>query len=194
MKKREVILPGVLMEKFLMFSAANTKADIETCGILCGNQKNNKLYITHVIVPPQHATSNTCVTSGEEKLIQVQIEKDLLTLGWIHTHPTQTCFLSSVDLHTQLSYQIMMPESLAIVLAPSVTPNSGVFCVTNNGITVLSNCVQRGFHEHLEGDIYEVASHISMDWKAKTELIDIRDPPPKPQQQPKQQQQQQKKK
>jgi STAM-binding protein len=39
---------------------------------------------------------------------------DLVTLGWIHTHPSQDCFLSSVDLHTQFSYQIMIPESVAI--------------------------------------------------------------------------------
>jgi hypothetical protein len=34
------------------------------------------------------------------------------------THPSQTAFLSSVDLHTHCSYQLMMPEALAIVCAP----------------------------------------------------------------------------
>ena len=36
----------------------------------------------------------------------------------LQTHPTQTAFLSSVDLHTHCSYQLMMPEALAIVCAP----------------------------------------------------------------------------
>jgi STAM-binding protein len=37
------------------------------------------------------------------------IEGNQLTvLGWIHTHPTQTAFLSSVDLHMQYSYQQML--------------------------------------------------------------------------------------
>lgn len=34
------------------------------------------------------------------------------------THPTQTAFLSSVDLHTHCSYQMMLPESIAIVCSP----------------------------------------------------------------------------
>lgn len=34
------------------------------------------------------------------------------------THPTQTAFLSSVDLHTHCSYQMMMPEAIAIVCSP----------------------------------------------------------------------------
>ena len=62
----------------------------------------------------------------------------LLTFGWIHTHPTQTCFLSSIDMHTQFSYQIMMPEAIAIVMAPSKEPNSGVFTLTPKGMDILS--------------------------------------------------------
>lgn len=30
----------------------------------------------------------------------------LYPLGWIHTHPTQTCFLSSVDVHTHCGFQV----------------------------------------------------------------------------------------
>lgn len=51
------------------------------------------------------------------------INEDLLVLGWIHTHPTQTCFMSSRDLHTQSGYQVMMPESVAIVCAPKFNPS-----------------------------------------------------------------------
>lgn len=36
----------------------------------------------------------------------------------VQTHPTQTAFLSSVDLHTHCSYQLMLPEAVAIVCAP----------------------------------------------------------------------------
>jgi STAM-binding protein len=46
----------------------------------------------------------------------------LMVCGWIHTHPTQTCFLSSRDLHTSVGYQVMLPESVAIVCAPSKVP------------------------------------------------------------------------
>ena len=33
----------------------------------------------------------------------------------MQTHPSQTAFLSSVDLHTHYPYQCLMPESVAIV-------------------------------------------------------------------------------
>jgi STAM-binding protein len=51
------------------------------------------------------------------------MNEDLLLLGWIHTHPTQTCFMSSRDLHTHAGYQVMMPESVAIVCAPKFQPS-----------------------------------------------------------------------
>ena len=34
------------------------------------------------------------------------------------THPTQTAFLSSVDLHTHYPYQQLMPEAVAVVVSP----------------------------------------------------------------------------
>jgi len=41
-----------------------------------------------------------------------------ISISLFQTHPSQTAFLSSVDLHTHCSYQLMMPEALAIVCAP----------------------------------------------------------------------------
>jgi STAM-binding protein len=36
--------------------------------------------------------------------------RELLVLGWVHTHPRHPCFMSSVDVHTHCSYQTMLPE------------------------------------------------------------------------------------
>ncbi|KAI9920638.1 hypothetical protein PsorP6_000186 [Peronosclerospora sorghi] len=50
---------------------------------------------------------------------------ELLTLVWIHTHPKQNWFLSSVDVHTQCGFQSILPEAVAIVVAhndPQKTP------------------------------------------------------------------------
>ncbi len=41
----------------------------------------------------------------------------------IHTHPTQSCFMSSMDLHTHVAYQQMLPEAIAIVCAPKGDPS-----------------------------------------------------------------------
>lgn len=90
--------------------------------MLCGILKSNALFITRLIVPEQTSTSDTCETLNEEELFDYCDKEELLVIGWIHTHPTQTCFMSSRDLHTHVGYQVMMPESVAIVCAPSKSP------------------------------------------------------------------------
>ena len=78
--------------------------------------------MTTLVIPKQTGTSDMCSTENEEELFEYQDAHDLLTFGWIHTHPSQSCFLSSVDLHTHCSYQLMLPEAIAIVCAPKHDP------------------------------------------------------------------------
>lgn len=115
---KEVIVPKLLSSKFLQAVSKNTSKNVETCGILAGKLSNFKLTITHVVLPKQSGTSDSCSTMNEEELFDFQDKNNLITVGWIHTHPTQTAFLSSVDLHTQCSYQKLIPEAIAIVCAP----------------------------------------------------------------------------
>ncbi|CAO3617453.1 unnamed protein product [Mucor hiemalis] len=118
--------------------------------------QNNILKITTLIIPKQTGTPDTCTTENEEELFDIQDKYDLLTFGWIHTHPTQSCFLSSVDLHTHCSYQLMLPEAIAIVCAPSQKPNFGIFRLTDPpGLDVISNCKKTpAFHPHPDLPIY----------------------------------------
>ena len=51
---------------------------------------------------------------NEEEIFEVQDRRSLYPLGWIHTHPTQTCFLSSVDVHTHCGYQVGSQEGLCL--------------------------------------------------------------------------------
>lgn len=116
---RTVFLPPSLRTSFLSLALPNTRANLETCGILCGTLISNALFISKLVIPDQECTSDTCETINEDKLFDYVDGEDLMVLGWIHTHPTQTCFMSSRDLHTHAGYQAMMPESIAIVCAPS---------------------------------------------------------------------------
>lgn len=120
---RPVFLPAAMRDRFLSIAADNTRRGLEMCGILCGTAVNNALFISRLVIPEQRCTSDTCETENETSLLDYCIENDLLILGWIHTHPTQTCFMSSRDLHTQASYQVMLPESIAIVCAPRFEPS-----------------------------------------------------------------------
>lgn len=116
---RTIFLPPNLRHQFLKIAHSNTQANLETCGVLCGTLISNALFISKLVIPDQQSTSDTCETINEDKLFEYVDGEDLMVLGWIHTHPTQTCFMSSRDLHTHAGYQAMMPESIAIVCAPS---------------------------------------------------------------------------
>lgn len=119
---RPVFLPSQLRNQFLAVASSNTRLNLETCGMLGGILKSNALFITRLIIPEQTSTSDTCETLNEEELFDYCDKEELMVLGWIHTHPTQTCFMSSRDLHTHVGYQVMMPESIAIVCAPTKQP------------------------------------------------------------------------
>lgn len=174
-KLRLVVVPGNLMKNFLQIAQRNTQRNIETCAILAGKLRQNQLVVTHLLVPEQTGTCDSCTTQKEEDLFDYQDQNDLITFGWIHTHPTQTAFLSSVDLHTHCSYQRMMPEAIAIVCAPRYSENT-FFCLTPDyGLDFISNCQQQGFHPHpTEPELYTVARHCEIDPASSIEVVDFR--------------------
>ena len=103
---RTVVVPSMAEGKFLSVAQPNTSRNVETCAILAGKLARDRFRITHLLVPKQSGTSDSCTTSNEEAIFEYQDKHELITLGWIHTHPSQTAFLSSVDLHTHASYQV----------------------------------------------------------------------------------------
>ncbi|KAK6913707.1 JAB1/MPN/MOV34 metalloenzyme domain [Dillenia turbinata] len=173
-------IPVRLIEDFLRLARENTAKNLETCGVLAGSLKNRVFHINLLIIPKQESTSDSCQTLNEEEIFEVQDKQSLFPLGWIHTHPSQTCFMSSVDLHTHYSYQIMLPEAIAIVMAPTDTASPhGIFHLSDpGGVSVIRNCQQRGFHPHeepLDGNpIYEHCSHVYMNENLRFDVVDLR--------------------
>ncbi|KAK7069038.1 AMSH-like protease [Halocaridina rubra] len=172
---REVVVPEELMSKFMALALANTQRNVETCGVLAGKLAQNQLVVTYLLVPKQCGTSDSCTTQQEEELFDYQDRFDLITIGWIHTHPTQTAFLSSVDLHTHCSYQLMMPEAVAIVCAPKYN-ETGYFTLTSNhGLPFIANCQQSGFHPHpKEPPLFQQAEHVMLSKNLSINVIDLR--------------------
>jgi STAM-binding protein len=119
---KTVTLPRECLPRFLSIAAVNTARNRETCGLLLGKDRGHKFVVTTLLIPKQRSTSDTCAMEEEELVLQFTDERALITLGWIHTHPTQSCFMSSVDLHTHSGFQRMLPESFAVVCAPQHTP------------------------------------------------------------------------
>ncbi|KAL9130913.1 MAG: hypothetical protein Q9217_001016 [Psora testacea] len=177
---RTIFLPPDLRHKFLSIASPNTRANLETCGILCGTLISNALFVSKLVIPDQESTSDTCETINESELFDYVDGEDLMVLGWIHTHPTQTCFMSSRDLHTHGGYQVMMPESIAIVCAPS-KGEWGVFRLTDPpGMKTVLNCTQTGlFHPHVERNVYTDALRPGHVYEAKGLEFDVVDLRPK---------------
>ncbi|ETS73484.1 hypothetical protein PFICI_14430 [Pestalotiopsis fici W106-1] len=156
---RCVILPSKMRLDFLRLAAHNTQKGLEMCGVLCGTAVNNALFVRCLVIPEQRCTSDTCETENEGALFDFCDKEDLIQLGWIHTHPTQTCFMSSRDLHTQSGYQVMLPESIAIVCAPTDNPSYGIFRLTNPpGLGHVLDCTLTStFHPHSVDNLYTSA-------------------------------------
>ncbi|KAI5660208.1 hypothetical protein M9H77_29001 [Catharanthus roseus] len=175
----ELHISSSLMDSFMRLAKSNTDKNLETCGVLAGSLKNRKFCVTALIIPKQESTSDSCQTTNEEEIFEVQDKQSLFPLGWIHTHPTQSCFMSSIDVHTHYSYQIMLPESIAIVMAPrDSSRNHGIFRLTSGGMTVIRQCPRRGFHAHDPPDdgspIYKHCTDVYVNPKLKFDVIDLR--------------------
>ncbi|MCY3414093.1 MAG: Mov34/MPN/PAD-1 family protein [Candidatus Heimdallarchaeota archaeon] len=116
----------------------------ETAGLLIGEEKDNIVYIDDVRIGEQEANA-VHVQITTEELVMAAIEVSERTdgksiVGWIHTHPGMSAFLSSTDINTQLIYQAQMPNSVAIVIDANTYKETGlledldlgVFRVINN--------------------------------------------------------------
>ncbi|KAF2685919.1 STAM binding protein [Lentithecium fluviatile CBS 122367] len=176
---RTIFLPSQLRALFLQSAVYNTRLNLETCGILCGILKSNALFITRLVIPAQTSTSDTCEMTNESDLFDYCDSEELMVLGWIHTHPSQTCFMSSRDLHTHVGYQCMMAESIAIVCAPSKSPDWGCFRLTDPpGKQTILSCTKPGiFHPHDVDYIYTEAlkpGHVVELRNAPLEVVDMR--------------------
>ncbi|PKU78208.1 AMSH-like ubiquitin thioesterase 2 isoform X1 [Dendrobium catenatum] len=177
---KDVHISAGLMEEFMELAKVNTEKDLETCGILGASLKKHTYYINTLVMPKQESTSSSCQALNEEEIHAILDGESLYPAGWIHTHPSQTCFLSSIDLHTQYSYQVMLPEAVAIVMAPTDPERkSGIFRLTvPGGINVVGQCEERGFHPHPEtadgGPIYENCSDVFINPNLRFEIFDMR--------------------
>ncbi|CCA68396.1 hypothetical protein PIIN_02260 [Serendipita indica DSM 11827] len=176
---RPIDMPAELLDRFLGVAHLNTLRKIETCGLLLGKQRGAGFTISTLLIPEQRGTTDTCIMECEELVVEFSTGRDLLTLGWIHTHPTQSCFMSSLDLHTHSAYQSTLKEAIAIVCAPSSDPRFGIFRLTDPpGLDVVMNCrAKETFHPHPENiAIYTDCdgSHVRLVSGMHLEIVDLR--------------------
>ncbi|VDM32371.1 unnamed protein product [Hydatigera taeniaeformis] len=171
-----ILVPRTLAATFIETVKSNTRANRETCGTLCGHlsPEGDKFVVSHIIICKQTGTADSCITTNEEELLCCLESDGLIVVGWIHTHPSQKAFMSSMDLHCHLSYQLMLPEAIAIVCAPK-HDEVGYFSLTPDyGLKFVLDCKETGFHNHTSlQELYAPSTHVVFT-EGEVEVVDLR--------------------
>jgi len=171
---RTVLVPQDLIPTFLRIAKSNSDRGIETLGTLGGSLRNNRLVISHLVIPRQTGKSDSCTMEGLEDVWDVHDRENIIFLGWIHTHPEYDVFLSSVDMHNQYEWQHMLPEALAIVCSIKFD-KTGFLSLTEAGLQEIGRCDQVNFHPHSkEPPLFEEATHVDVDPGSRVTLKDLR--------------------
>ena len=169
-------LPTALIDSFLEAAQENSQKDVETLAFLAGLDGNSYI-VTDLLIPKQTGTQNTCSTTDEQEMLDFLDQQGLICLGWIHTHPSQSSFLSSVDLHMQFSLQQLLPAAVAIVCSLKDKVNS-IYNLSAQGMDVLSKCtaVASTFHPHPVSffPLFKRANHIILDDDIELQSTDLR--------------------
>lgn len=116
-----------------MVSHAKSGGNIEVMGLLQGRIRGDAFLITDCFALPVEGTE-TRVNAGEsanEYMVQftelnevTEFSKDTVC-GWYHSHPGYGCWLSGIDVATQLLYQSHQDPFVAIVIDPVRTAATG---------------------------------------------------------------------
>jgi len=59
------------------------------------------------------------------RLLSLQVGRPENIVGWYHSHPGYGCWLSGIDVATQLNNQMYLDPFLAIVIDPNRTISAG---------------------------------------------------------------------
>ncbi len=82
-------MPFSILSTFLDIAQPQTSRKIETCALLLGTSRergsldNEELVVEVLLVPKQKGGSDTCQMEEEEMVVEVQLERGLIALGWV---------------------------------------------------------------------------------------------------------------
>lgn len=158
-KLRDIQFPQNLLSSFIQ-SAWNQSSDKEFMGWVTGKlhekgQKAKKKTIVianGLFIPRQKSDQWSVWEAGDDQvpsqMLQFMEESESVVVGWIHSHPTFSSFLSSVDQHTQHRLQKDLAQAFAIVIDQHKQPR--VMRLSPAGMEVVAKCQAdpANFHEH----------------------------------------------
>lgn len=110
----------------LKYANDNIAADkwVEVIGVLTGSLQNEETPVEQVVVEDYWPVGSGDAVSVN--ILEADPIMDILAskptqdfiVGWAHSHPSYSPFLSQDDVNTQLRYQALWEESIALVIDP----------------------------------------------------------------------------
>ncbi|CAD2212728.1 COP9 signalosome complex subunit 5 [Angomonas deanei] len=105
----------------------------EVMGLMTGHFYNNTLIVTDSFSLPVEASEVECSMDDRSLIYQATYlnyhrnlgKPDAGCIGWYHSHPGYTCFLSGIDVNTQREGQAFRDPWLSIVVDPVRTIATG---------------------------------------------------------------------
>jgi len=97
---------------------------MEVMGLMLGEFVDEyTVQVIDVFAMPQSGTTVTVESVDhvfQQKMVEMlkQTGRPEMVVGWYHSHPGFGCWLSSVDINTQQSFESLDPRSVAVVIDP----------------------------------------------------------------------------
>lgn len=107
-----------------MFKHGRAGVPMEVMGLMLGDFVDEfTIHVVDVFAMPQSGTGVSVEAVDDvfqTKMMDMlrQTGRDQMVVGWYHSHPGFGCWLSSVDVNTQQSFEQLNPRSVAVVIDP----------------------------------------------------------------------------
>lgn len=141
------LLP-LALAKIINHSLSHPK--VEVAGLLIGREENGVVEVWDAATGDQIGSPGFVVLNEEVMTRVVEFLQEykipLYIIGWYHSHPSLGLFLSPIDIKTQLTYQALYPNAIALVIDPSKYEGSKKF----------SDSLFKVFRVNQQGEIIEL--------------------------------------
>jgi len=127
---KRIKISAIALLKMVMH--ARNGGNLEVMGLMLGKVEGSTLIVLDSFALPVEGTETRVNAGGEANEYMIQyldlikkVGKNENALGWYHSHPGYGCWLSGIDVSTQMLYQQFQEPWVAIVVDPTRTISSG---------------------------------------------------------------------
>lgn len=117
-KSDNVLVKPEVISKFLSYAASSS--DEERAALLIGRLEGTSIIITDIRNCKKGKSTAASVEIDSQEMCEIaeSLDKGSFIVGWAHSHIGYSVFMSGTDIHTQLDFQTLFSDAVAMVLDP----------------------------------------------------------------------------